>query len=49
MTDNEPKTDRKLNAAGWVVLLFLLAAAGSTLVTVLYLVWQYANSLGGGQ
>lgn len=48
MTNNEEQRPvRKLGAAGWVVLLFLLGAAGSIIVTVLYLVWQYANTLGG--
>lgn len=49
MTDNnETKPPiRKLGAAGWTVLLFILAAAGSILGAVIYLVIAYANSLGG--
>lgn len=47
MTDNEPKTDRKLGAAGWTVLLCILAIAGSFFGAVIYLLVKYANTLGG--
>lgn len=47
MTDNEPKTDHKLGAAGWTVLLFILAVVGSIIGAVIYLLVQYANTFGG--
>lgn len=48
MTNNEEKKPRvKLGAAGWVVLLFMLAVVGSLLGSVIYLIVQYANTIGG--
>ena len=47
MTNNEKPQIRKLGTAGWIVLLFILAAAGSILGTLIYLAIAYANSLGG--
>lgn len=48
MTNHEaPKPRRKLDAAGWVVLLFLLAAIGGLLGSIIYLVIMYAKSIGG--
>lgn len=49
MTDNEPKTDRKLGAAGWVILWFLLAAAGGVISGLIYLLVKFAQTLDGGQ
>lgn len=48
MTNNEDQPQRrKLGAAGWVVLLFMLAVVGSLFGSVVYLIVQYANSMGG--
>jgi hypothetical protein len=48
MTNNEERPERrKLDAAGWVVLLFLLAVAGGFFGSLIYLIVQYASTLGG--
>lgn len=51
MTNNEEQQPqrRKLDAAGWVLLLFLLCATGSLIGTLVYVAIKYANTLGGGQ
>lgn len=50
MTDHEQdRPVRKLGAAGWTVLLFILAIAGSFFGAMIYLVIMYANTMGGGQ
>lgn len=49
MTNNEERPERrKLDAAGWAVLLFLLAVSGSIVGTLVYLAIRYANTLGCG-
>lgn len=48
MTDNEKKKPLvKLGAAGWAVLLFLIAVASGFFGSIIYLIVQYANTIGG--
>lgn len=48
MTDNEEKKPRvKLGAAGWIVLLFMMALVGSIVGALLFTLIMYANSIGG--